>query len=61
MGLHWGYFLMLVWDVLVMAKSDIIYNMLKPNELTKCDNMIGLYVFQPISPKPCARHLTKPQ
>ena len=51
---------MLVWDVLVMAKSDIIYNMLKPNELTKCDNMIGLYVFQPISPKPCARE-TNPE
>ena len=50
---------MIDWDVLVMTKSDIIYNMLKPNGLTKYDNMIGLYVFQPISPKPCARHLSK--
>ena len=48
-GAIWGYFLIIVWDVLVMAKSDIVYNMLKPNELTKYDNMIGLYVFQPIS------------
>ena len=53
--------MIIVWDVLVMAKSDIIYNMLKPNELTKYDNMIGLYVFQPISPNPYARYLPKPQ
>ena len=32
-----------------MAKSDIIYKVLKSNELMMLDNRASLYVFQPIS------------